>query len=248
VIRRTKALYIDVTETEGARVYTFRASTASVDRQNEIVDQMGWDLASYRENPVVLDSHKYESIEDVIGRCVRVEIVNGSLEADIIFADTERGETAEELVNTGFVKAVSVGFRSIERRPGSQQQPLIHTKAELLEISLVAVPANREAVRLRNIDTEETMGDSDIVSNNGSNADIEVPETVEKAGRVISSKNLSKLQMAMEAISEVIASVGSSEGPRAGEESCGPKKPRKMDIPADVEAALMRFVGGGNNG
>jgi len=34
-----KAQYVDVVETEGARVYTFRASTASVDRQNEIVDQ-----------------------------------------------------------------------------------------------------------------------------------------------------------------------------------------------------------------
>lgn len=353
----TKAQYVDVIETEGARVYSFRASTGSVDRQNEIVDQSGWDLASYRANPVVLDSHKYDSIEDVIGRCTRVEVVNGVLECDIIFADTEKGELANELVNTGFLRSVSVGFRSMERKPGS---PMIHTKAELLEISLVAVPANSEATRIRSIKAdredyqgikwtppsgvrsacrkgldlyedgrggdglvEETItwarrlasgqaitpdkavkmsawharhasdrtpgwdepgqekpgyvafllwGGSagrtwadgivermreqdekqnsfdDIVGNNGSNADIEVPETVEKAGRVISSKNLSKLQMAMEAISEVIASVGNSEGPRAGEESCGPKKPRKMDIPADVEAALMRFVGGGNNG
>lgn len=242
--KTTKALYIDVTETEGARVYTFRASTGAVDRQNEIVDQSGWDLASYRENPVVLDSHKYESIEDVIGRCVRVEVINGVLECDIIFADTERAEIAEELVNTGFIKAVSVGFRSLDRNQ-APNGALIHTKAELLEISLVAVPANRDSMRIRGVEIENEVGELsiEIVSNNGSNSEIEVKETIEKAGRTISNKNLSKLQMAMNAIQEVIASVGNSD---PVEDACGPKKPRKTDIPADVEAALKRFVGGHN--
>jgi HK97 family phage prohead protease len=240
----TKAQFIEVIESEGAKVYTFRASTGTVDRQNEVVDQSGWDLMSYRENPVVLDSHKYESVEDVIGRCVRVEVINGVLECDIIFADTDRAETAEELVNTGFVKAVSVGFRSTERKPGPNGS-LIHSKAELLEISLVAVPANRESVRIRGIEPENEMRElsDDVVSNNGSGAEIEVMETIEKAGRTISNKNLSKLQMAMDAIQEVIASVGNSD---PSEDSCGPKKPRKADIPADVEAALKRFVGGHN--
>jgi HK97 family phage prohead protease len=251
-ILRTKAQYVDVTETEGARVYTFRASTGAVDRQNEIVEQSGWDLDSYRMNPVVLDSHKYDSIEDVIGRAIRVEVVNGVLEADIIFADTEKGECAEELVNTGFLSTVSVGFRSLARRPGGAGQPLTHTQAELLEISLVAVPANSEAYRIRSLeepDESEESGDEspEIVGNNGGAVE-------QKAGRVISAKNLNKLQMAMEAISEVIASVGSKEA----EEGYDPKKPRKaadeestvldLLVPPELEAALKRFVGGGNHG
>ncbi len=43
-----KAQFVDIIESEGARVYTFRASSSSVDRQNEIVDQNGWQLDSYR--------------------------------------------------------------------------------------------------------------------------------------------------------------------------------------------------------
>jgi HK97 family phage prohead protease len=235
-----KAQYVDVMETEGARVYTFRASTGAVDRQNEIVDQTGWSLDSYRQNPVVLDSHKYDSIEDVIGRAVRVEVVGDALEADIIFADTEKGECAEELVNTGFLRTVSVGFRSLARRPGGAGQPLTHTQAELLEISLVAVPANRDAVRLRSVDeTDETeeKKESDLVGNNG--ATIEA-----KAGRVISSANLEKLQAAIDAIQMVIDAAGVDEPvqkPMA--EAC---KPEEMKADAGVLDALMRFVGGNN--
>lgn len=238
----TKAMYVDVTETEGARIYTFRASTGAVDRQNEIVDQSGWDLDSYRANPVVLDSHKYESIEDVIGRSIRVEVINGVLEADIIFADSERGECAEELVNKGFLRTVSVGFRSLERKPGANGQPLIHTKAELLEISLVAVPANKDAQRIRSIQEPDEKEldiptDEEVVSNNGG--------AVEKIGRSISAKNLQKLQTALNMITEVVASVGNTE---TVDEGCGPKKPRKFEIPAEVEDALTRFVGGQQNG
>jgi HK97 family phage prohead protease len=234
-----KAQYVDVIESEGARVYTFRASTGAVDRQNEIVDQAGWSLDSYRQNPVVLDSHKYDSIEDVIGRAVRVEVVGDALEADIIFADTEKGECAEELVNTGFLRTVSVGFRSLARRPGGAGQPLTHTQAELLEISLVAVPANREAVRIRSADEgdEPQKKDVDDLVGNNSGA-IEA-----KAGRVISSANLEKLRSAIDAIQAVIDAAGMEEPvvkPMAEPE------PEGYKADAGVLNALTRFVGGNN--
>ena len=217
-----------------------------MDRQNEIVDQNGWQLDAYRENPVVLDSHRYESIEDLIGRCVRVEVVNGSLECDIIFADCEKGEMAEELVNTGFLRTVSVGFKSLERRPGGAGQPLTHTRAELLEISLVSVPANRDAVLLRSHDDEP-----EVVSNNGSNlTDLAatfaamVTESEEKAGRVISASNLEKLQAAIDAIQGVIDSaMGDEPVQKPMAEAC---KPEEQKVDSGVLDALSRFVGGNN--
>jgi HK97 family phage prohead protease len=234
-----KAQYVDVIESEGARVYTFRASTGAVDRQNEIVDQAGWSLDSYRQNPVVLDSHKYDSIEDVIGRAVRVEVVGDALEADIIFADTEKGECAEELVNTGFLRTVSVGFRSLARRPGGAGQPLTHTQAELLEISLVAVPANREAVRIRSADEGDEPEEKDVDDLVGNNSGaIEA-----KAGRVISSANLEKLRSAIDAIQAVIDAAGMDEPvvkPMAEPE------PEEYKADAGVLNALTRFVGGNN--
>lgn len=234
-----KAQYVDVIEGEGARVYTFRASTGAVDRQNEIVDQAGWSLDSYRQNPVVLDSHKYDSIEDVIGRAVRVEVVGDALEADIIFADTEKGECAEELVNTGFLRTVSVGFRSLARRPGGAGQPLTHTQAELLEISLVAVPANREAVRIRSADEGDEPEEKDVDDLVGNNSGaIEA-----KAGRVISGANLEKLRSAIDAIQAVIDAAGMDEPvvkPMAEPE------PEGYKADAGVLNALTRFVGGNN--
>jgi hypothetical protein len=212
-----KAQFVEIIESEGARVYTFRASSGSVDRQNEIVDQNGWLLDSYRDNPVVLDSHRYDSIEDVIGRAIRVEVVGGALECDIIFA-------------------VSVGFKSVARRPGGAGQPLTHTQAELLEISLVSVPANRDAVRLRAAEPEEGDDDGDLVGNNGGTI---------KAGRVISASNLEKLQSAIDAIQAVIDSAQMEEPvtkPMA--EACEPEEYKQVDT--GVLDALTRFVGGNN--
>lgn len=240
-----KAQFVDIIESEGARVYTFRASSNSVDRQNEIVDQNGWQLDSYRENPVVLDSHRYDSIEDIIGRCIRAEVVNGALECDIIFCDSEKGECAEELVNTGFLRTVSVGFKSLERRPGGAGQPMTHARAELLEISMVSVPANRDAVRLRSHD------DGDVVANNGGSI-TELHEFVQsltdpdktKAGRVISASNLEKLQSAIDAIQGVIDSaMGDEPVQKPMAEAC---KPEEQKIDSGVLAALSRFVGGHN--
>jgi len=237
-----KAQYVDVVETEGARVYTFRASTASVDRQNEIVDQTGWVLDSNRASPVLLDSHLYDSIEDVIGRAVRVEVIGDALEADIIFADTEKGECAAELVNTGFLRTVSVGFRSLARRPGGAGQPLTHTQAELLEISLVAVPANRDAIRIRSAEPDEEQEkqpEDDVIGNNGGTIE-------QKAGRVISSANLEKLQAAIDAIQGVIDSaMGEEPVQKPMAEAC---EPEEYKVEAGVVDALTRFVGGRENG
>lgn len=236
-----KAVFVDIVEVEGARVYTFRASTGAVDRQNEIVDQAGWELDAYRINPVVLDSHKYDSIEDVIGRAIRVEVVGGALEADIIFADSEKGECAEELVNKGFLRTVSVGFRSLERRPGGAGQPMTHTRAELLEISLVAIPANREAVRVRSAenDDKDEKDKPDVIGNNGG-------AVGQKAGRQISAANMEKLQAAVDAIMAVI-DAASQDTPieKPVQDACKPEEPMMRSWDSKAKDALRRFIEGG---
>jgi hypothetical protein len=103
-----------------ARTYTFRASSAAVDRQNEVIDQAGWMLDAYKANPVILDSHKYGSIDDILGKAVRVQPSAEGLEVDVQFADTERGRMAQRLVDDGFLRTVSVGFRSMGRKPGQK--------------------------------------------------------------------------------------------------------------------------------
>lgn len=146
-----KALLTAIKAGDGGRpVYTFQASTETVDRQGEVVDQNGWELDNYLKNPVVLDSHQYQGIENIVGRCLAVRMGENGLEADIQFNDSPKGKLAQQLVDAGDLRAVSVGFIPKEMKIDPKgKEPLRHCKQELLEISTVAVPAQADSVRLR---------------------------------------------------------------------------------------------------
>lgn len=214
------------------RTYTFRASSAAVDRQNEVIDQSGWDLASYRANPVILDSHKYGSIDDILGKAVRVEGMPDGLEVDVQFADTERGRMAQRLVDDGFLRTVSVGFRSMGRKPGLRAgEPMTHTRMELLEVSMVAIPANREAVRLRGVEDEM------------------IEET--KAGRRLSKSSAETIAAAIQLLQGLLAEemdqpmVTDAMKPDEDIHAPGkePKhKPRKFEVSEEVAAKLAAFA------
>jgi HK97 family phage prohead protease len=127
---------------------SFVMTSDALDRQGEVVEMDGWEFGNFMRNPVILDTHRYESIEDIVGRAVGEPRREGSgWVVDIEFAPTERGKTAKELVDRGMLNAVSVGFRSMQRRKvGSAVH---HVKKELLEVSLVAIPANPTALRVK---------------------------------------------------------------------------------------------------
>ncbi len=124
----------------------FIASTNQVDRYNEVIDQRGWDLGPYSENPVVVDSHRYESIALILGRSIHVGLDDqGRLTNRVKFAtDNPLGELARKMTKGGFIKSESVGFIPKEwtRGKGKDEPERTFTRSELIEISLVAVPAN----------------------------------------------------------------------------------------------------------
>ncbi len=118
-------------------------STADVDRQGESVNQNGWDLSRYMENPVVLWGHDYYSLP--IGVCDSISLEEGKLVARGRFAPEEANPFAQQvrrLYDLKIVRATSVGFIALEM-VGNEI-----TKAELLEFSFVPVPANPYALSL----------------------------------------------------------------------------------------------------
>jgi HK97 family phage prohead protease len=121
------------------------ASTAVVDRQDESIDQKGWQLDNFKKNDPLLWSHN--SYEPLIGNCknVRVEKMNGSdallFEPDF-HEETDLARAVKALYEQGRLKTFSVGFKPIEMEGNT------YTKQELLEISAVNVPANPEAQML----------------------------------------------------------------------------------------------------
>ena len=118
------------------------ASTADPDRDNEIIDQNGWDLTNFLANPVILAHHNYHNFP--IGKAVEIGVENGKLMFKMVFSQaTEEAKQAYQLVQEGILRTFSVGY--IPREFDSKDQNITR-KAELLEISLVAVPANPKAV------------------------------------------------------------------------------------------------------
>lgn len=126
-------------------------STTDVDRHGDIVLQ-NWDLQKFLINPVILNSHSYHDATEVIGRAVNVGVVNGALEGDIEFAvdQNPKAKTIYELYKGGFLNAFSVGFIPLD----FDEEGRI-SKAELLEVSAVAVPSNAFALaKAKGIDVE----------------------------------------------------------------------------------------------
>ncbi len=132
---------------DGTPSYRFIASTNSKDRHGEAILQSGWELDNYLKNSQVLYGH--DSWSFPIGKTVKLELTDNALIADIVFASKEANEKAEQvrlLVEEGILSAVSVGFipKDIQDIDGVRTI----TQAELLEISIVPIPANQDAVRI----------------------------------------------------------------------------------------------------
>lgn len=126
----------------------FIASDETVDRYNEVIKQDGWQLDNFMANPVVPDCHDYSSIAKILGRDVlpkSQQVQNGKLCTRIEFAiDNPMGNLAYKMAKGGFVKSMSVGFIPLEWTNGNESgaPDRTYTKQELLEKSLVVVPAN----------------------------------------------------------------------------------------------------------
>lgn len=156
---------------EETRTATFVAATENgVDTWTgrEVLRMSGANLTRYRKNPVVLDAHNRYAAGDIVGKG-RIKREERELVVDITFAETDRAERAWQLVRTDFLRAVSVGFiprkvRDIveDETDGEGEYEItgparIVTEWELIEISVVPVPADADAVRRSFFSEERRM-------------------------------------------------------------------------------------------
>lgn len=118
------------------------ASTSTLDRQGESIDQNGWNLKNFKKNPVLLWAHNHD--EPPIGTAKNIKVEGEGKKARLTFEPvfheiTERAKAVKQLFAEGIMNSFSVGFIPVEAEGNT------FTKAELLEISAVGVPANPEA-------------------------------------------------------------------------------------------------------
>lgn len=122
-------------------------STGAVDRQRDVINQAGWDLRAYRRNPLLLFGHNYQSLP--VGRVPDVHVEGDALVGTPEWAPPELSPFADEvrrLVEGGYLNTFSVGFRPIRQSYNEARGGIDFLEMELLEISVVPVPANAEAL------------------------------------------------------------------------------------------------------
>ena len=140
-----------VQKTHAADVHglDFILSDESIDRMGDVIMSDGWNLEAFNSNPICLFNHKPMH---PVGKWKGLHIENGSLRGKLELAPegtSPRIDEIRKLVDAGILRAVSVGFRPTEVKQRTEKGVAvgyIYTKSELVETSLVSVPANANAL------------------------------------------------------------------------------------------------------
>jgi len=131
----------------GNRV-TFIASTRSVDRHGTILDPEGCDAEAFLKNPVFLWNHRRDGEpDDVIGTVIDVQKTADSVVCVVAFDTGRKAQQCLRRVRRNILRAVSVGFIPLETSEPDADGVITVKRWELCELSLVAVPSNRDALR-----------------------------------------------------------------------------------------------------
>ena len=132
-------------------VYSVTIFANEMSRDGMSVDLDGMDFSNYEKNPVVLYAHDHTGRTDSgglpVGRTLRLARTSaGEIRAEFEFltgdAFAERVRNAWE---RGFLRGASIGWRPVETRPSGRGVRAV--RSELLEWSIVAVPADPDALR-----------------------------------------------------------------------------------------------------
>lgn len=126
-------------------IFSGIASSGREDRDGDTINPNGWDLTAYKQNPIMLWGHN--PYNPPVGKAFNLRIEGGQLRFDFTMANTPMGQELKTLIKDGYLNTFSVGF--IPRAFGSDlggQGQYTFQECELLEISLVSIPSNVDAM------------------------------------------------------------------------------------------------------
>lgn len=117
-------------------------TTSAVDRQGESITTTGITTETYMANPVVLYGHDYEGLP--IGKTTKLTAYKNKIKAQFQLAVEEYpfAATVAALIKGGYLNATSIG--GIVKKWSDDYMTI--EEMEMLEFSVVPVPANQEAL------------------------------------------------------------------------------------------------------
>jgi len=153
-----RKVFVAMVTKAGDRELDFILSDNTKDRMGDIISPDGWVLDNFKKNPIALFNHNSSF---PIGTWKNIRVKDEKLIARLQLADEGTSERIDELirlVQQNVLRAVSVGFQPIETEALADNSGILFKEQELLEASLVTVPANPAAVQLaRSLVSDQTM-------------------------------------------------------------------------------------------
>ena len=122
------------------------ANTTAKDRAGDVVTAEAWakGVENYRRNPVLLYQHKHEN---PIGKVDKITVDKKGIFVEAAVSEAaEKNHGVQTLIKDGALKSFSVGFRVKDGKYNSNDDTMMITDVELLEISVVSVPCNQDSL------------------------------------------------------------------------------------------------------
>lgn len=118
------------------------ASSNTMDRDGDVILPTAWKdgLASYQKNPILLAYHRHDQ---PIGKVLETTITDKGLEVTAVVSKS--AGAVYDLIKEGILSTFSVGFRVKEANYDDVSDIFVIKQAELLELSVVSIPANPDA-------------------------------------------------------------------------------------------------------
>ena len=126
-------------------------SSASVDRDGEVIEPAAFKktLKSFMAHPVLVSSHQYGDLRKQIGEWKKLKVTDNGMEGKpqyYIGKGNDEADWGHFLASKG-VAAFSVGFMPVKWKDADGKAPKTYEEIELLEVSQVIIPSNRDAIQ-----------------------------------------------------------------------------------------------------
>ncbi len=149
-LRKAFSAEVKVPADPASRIIDFTISTASVDRMGDSIAADGWKYDAYQKNPVVLWAHDSSMLP--VAKSSKLRFDGGKFKASAEFMPRDISGFADavfQALKGGYLSAVSVGFVPIKYSfvdDPTRRFGIDFEEQELLEFSIVPIPANPEAL------------------------------------------------------------------------------------------------------
>lgn len=179
---------------------SIRITTPSADRDRDRVLPLGGRTDRYLRNPIVQWGHQTWEPWQTIGRTDTLEVSEAGMVATFTLRepanDADPQHIVRQLWGEQLINSASIGFQPLQATP-NDLGGLDFVSWELLEWSLVPIPANADAIRL--------AYDAHPAAAKGFSA------WLVKRGRVLSAKNEGRIRTAADALGQVLGELDDDE-------------------------------------